>query len=137
MGLRLQYVEARGPADFKRAFAEIAQGRAQALLVAGSSAYFAYRDELRSFVTRSRLPTMYTLREMMDAGGLMAYAANLSDFVGRSAVYVDKLLKGANPADLPVEQPTEFDLVISLRTARSLGLTIPPAVLERADERIE
>jgi putative tryptophan/tyrosine transport system substrate-binding protein len=138
MGLALRYVEARGPQDFAAAFSTIEQARAQMLCVAGSSIYVPYRKELRDAVLKSRLPTLYTIREMVEeAAGLVAYAANLSDFIGRSAVYVDKILKGANPADLPVEQPTKFELVINLRTARALGITVPPAVLARADEVIQ
>jgi putative ABC transport system substrate-binding protein len=92
----------------------------------GSSAYLPYRQELRAAVVKARLPTLYTLREMVEeAAGLVAYAANLSHFIGRAAVYVDKVLKGANPAELPVEQPTKFELVINLRTARALGIAVP------------
>jgi putative ABC transport system substrate-binding protein len=138
MALQLRYVEARGPRDFPAAFAEIAQARTQMLCVAGSSLYLPYRKELRDFVLKSRLPTLYTLREMVEeAAGLVSYAASLSDFIGRAAVYVDRILRGANPADLPVEQPTKFELVINLRTARALGITVPPAVLARADEVIQ
>ncbi|MCC6194405.1 MAG: ABC transporter substrate-binding protein [Burkholderiales bacterium] len=133
--LRTPYIEARGPEDFDGAFAAIAKARAEALMVAGSSTYLRYRRELGEQVRGSRLPTMYTLREMViDAYGLMSYAANLSEFIKRSAVYVDRILRGARPADLPVEQPDKVELVINLRTARALGLTVPRAVLERADE---
>ncbi|MET0203481.1 MAG: ABC transporter substrate-binding protein [Casimicrobiaceae bacterium] len=138
LGLDLRHVEARGPQEFAAAFSTIAQSRAQMLCVAGGSIYLPYRKELREAVLKSRLPTLYTLREMLEeAAGLVAYAANLSDFIGRSAAYVDKILRGANPADLPVEQPTKFELVINLRTARALGITVPPAVLARADEVIQ
>jgi len=137
MHVRLHYVEARGEEDFAPAFAAMARERAQALLVAGSSAYFTYREQLGGFVARSRLPTMYTLREMVESAGLLSYAANLSDFIGRSAGYVDKLLKGADPAALAVAQPEKFDLVVNLRTAKELGLTIPASVLQRADEIIQ
>ena len=138
MGLALQYVEARGPQEFAAAFATIAEGRAQLLCVAGSSFYLRFRKELREAVLASRLPTLYTLREMVEeAAGLVAYAANLSAFVPRTAAYVDKILRGADPATLPVEQPTKFELVINLRTARALGITVPAAVLARADEVIQ
>ena len=138
LGLDLRHVEARGPQEFAAAFSTIAQSRAQMLCIAGGSIYLPYRKELREAVLKSRLPTLYTLREMLEeAAGLVAYAANLSDFIGRSAAYVDKILRGANPADLPVEQPTKFELVINLRTARTLGITVPPAVLARADEVIQ
>ena len=99
-------------------------------------------DEVLAFdpaelALKGRLPTMYSFRESVEAGGLMAYSVNLVDFVGHSAVYVDKILKGAKPADLPVEQPTKFELVINMKTAKALGLTISPSVLARADEVIQ
>jgi putative ABC transport system substrate-binding protein len=135
--IRLQPVEARGPEDFDGAFAAMARERAEALLVIGSSTFLAHRSRLAELAVKRRLPTMFSFRENVEAGGLMAYAVNMVDFVGRSAVYVDKILKGAKPADLPVEQPTKFELVINLQTARAIGLTIPQSLLLRADKVIE
>jgi putative ABC transport system substrate-binding protein len=135
--IRLQPVEARGPEEFDNAFAAMARERAEALLVTGSSTFLAHRSRLAELAVKRRLPTMHSFRENVEAGGLMAYAVNMADFVGSAAVYVDKILKGAKPADLPVEQPTKFELVINLKTAKALGATIPPSVLARADEVIQ
>jgi putative ABC transport system substrate-binding protein len=135
--IRLQHVEAKGPEEFESAFAAMARERADALLVGGTSTFLAHRTRLAELAVKGRLPTMYSFRESVEAGGLMAYAVNMADFVGRAAVYVDKILKGAKPADLPVEQPTKFELVINLKTAKALGLTIPQSVLARADEVIQ
>jgi putative tryptophan/tyrosine transport system substrate-binding protein len=135
--IRLQHVEARGPEEFESAFAAMARERADALLVNGTSTFLAHRTRLAELAVKGRLPTMYSFRESVEAGGLMAYAVNMSDFIGRAAVYVDKILKGAKPADLPVEQPTKFELIINQNTAKALGLTIPQVVLARADEVIQ
>jgi putative ABC transport system substrate-binding protein len=135
--IRLQRVEARGPEEFESAFAAMARERTEALVITGSSTFLAHRARLGELAVKGRLPTMYSFRENVEAGGLMAYAVNMADFVGRAAVYVDKILKGANPADLPVEQPTRFELVMNLKTARALGLTIPQSLLLRADEVIQ
>ena len=135
--MRLQHVEARGPEQFDSAFAAMARERADALLVNGTSTFLAHRVRLAELAVKNRLPTMYSFRESVEAGGLMAYAVNMAAFVERAAVYVDKILKGAKPADLPVEQPTKFELVINLKTAKALGLEIPPTLLARADEVIE
>src|SRR6266576_1127126 len=135
--IRLQHVEARGPQEFESAFAAMAREHADALLVTGSSTFLAHRARLAELAMKGRLPTMLSFRESVEAGGLMAYAVNMADFVGRAAVYVDKILKGAKPADLPVEQPTNFELVINLKTAKALGLTVPDTLLARADEVIE
>ena len=137
LGIRLQHVEARGPEHFESAFAAMARERADALLVSGSSTFLAHRARLAEFALRNRMPTMVSFREMVEAGGLMAYAVNMADFVGRAAVYVDKILKGAKPADLPVEQPTKFELVISMKTAKALGVELPQSLLLRADQLIE
>jgi ABC-type uncharacterized transport system substrate-binding protein len=113
------------------------KGRAQALYTTGDSLVNAQRLRINTFALAARLPTMFSRREYLEVGGLMSYGANFLDLIRRSADYVDKILRGASPADLPVEQPTKFDLVINLMTARALGLTVPPTLLARADEVIE
>jgi ABC-type uncharacterized transport system substrate-binding protein len=135
--VRLQVVEARGPADFDRAFSKMTRARAGALTVLTSSMLFGERRRLVGLAAKNRLPAVYPWREGVDAGGLMSYGANNADLSRRAATYVDKILKGAKPGDLPVEQPTKFELVINLKTAKALGLTIPPALLQRADEVIQ
>jgi ABC-type uncharacterized transport system substrate-binding protein len=137
LGIRLQHLEVRGPEDLENAFAAMARERAEALLVQGSSTFLVHRTRLADLAVKNRLPTMSNFREMVEAGCLMAYGINMSDFIGRSAVFVDKILKGAKPADLAVEQPTNFELAVNLKTAKALGLTIPPSVLARADEVIQ
>jgi putative tryptophan/tyrosine transport system substrate-binding protein len=137
LGIRLQHVEARGPEEFDSAFAAMARERADALLVTGTSTFLAHRTRLAELAVKGRLPTMHSFRESVEAGGLMAYAVNMADFVGRSAVYVDKILKGAKPADLPIEQPTKFELIINLKAAKALGITVPQALVLRADEVIQ
>jgi putative tryptophan/tyrosine transport system substrate-binding protein len=113
------------------------QSRPSALLTTADSVHQRYMDRIVAFTSENRLPAMHQLKEAVDRGGLMSYGANLPDLGRRAARYVDQILKGAKPADLPIEQPTKFELVINLKTARALGLTIPPAVLARADEVIE
>jgi putative ABC transport system substrate-binding protein len=135
--VRLQFVEARGPADLDRAFSEMTRARADALTVLTSSMLFGERRRLVDLAAKKRLPTVYPWREAVDAGGLMAYGPDLADLLRRVATYVDRILKGTKPADLPVEQPTKFELVINLKTAKTLGLTIPPSLLLRADQVIE
>ncbi len=137
LGVRLQFLEARGPADFDRAFSEMTRARAGALTVLGTTMLFNERRRLVDLATKSRLPAVYPWREGVDAGGLMAYGPNIPDLFRRAATYVDKILKGAKPSDLPVEQPTKFELVINLKTAKALGLTIPPSLLGRADEVLQ
>jgi putative ABC transport system substrate-binding protein len=130
-------VEVRQIDEFESAFARIAQARPQALDVLVDRLLLAHRTRIVEFVAEQRLPAMYPYREYVDAGGLLSYApSNIALFRG-AATYVDKLLKGAKPADLPVEQPTKFDLVINLKTAKALGLTIPQPLLLRADEVIQ
>ena len=119
LGVRLQVVEARGPADFDRAFSDMTQARAGALTVLFSSTFFNERRRLVDLAAKNHLPAVYLSREFVDAGGLMAYGANFADLYRRAATYVDKILKGAKPADLPVEQPTKFELVINLKTAKA------------------
>jgi len=137
LGLRLQQVEARGPEDFDRAFSEMAKARAGALTVLPSNMFFNERRRLVDLVAKSRLPAVYPWRDFVAAGGLMSYGLNVADLFRRAATYVDRILKGAKASDLPVEQPTKFDLVINLKTAKALGLTIPPWLLARADQVIE
>ena len=137
LGVRLQVVEVRGPADFDKAFSDMAREHAGAVTVMGSTMIIDERRRLVDLAAKHRLPAVYTSRESVDAGGLMAYGANFADLFRRAATYVDKILKGAKPGDLPVEQPTKFELVINLKTAKALGLTIPPSALLRADQVIE
>ncbi len=137
LGVRLQFVEARGPADFDRAFSDMTRARAGALTLLPSNMFIREHRRLVDLAARHRLPAVYVLREFVDAGGLMSYGASLTDSCRRAATYVDKILKGAKPGDLPVEQPTKFELIINLKTAKNLGLTIPQSVLARADEVIQ
>ena len=137
LGERLQFVEARGPEDFDRAFSDMTGARAGALTVLPIVMFFHERRRLVDLATKNRLPAVYPHREFLDAGGLMTYGPNLADLFRRAATYVDKILKGAKPGDLPVEQPTKFELVINLKTAKALGLTIPQSVLGRADQVIQ
>src|SRR5262245_27656340 len=134
--LTLQPWEIRNADDFDRVFAALNKQRPDGLLVAGGRLISDNQKRLVGFASKSRVPAMYPYREAVDAGGLMYYGADLADSYRRVAVYVDKILKGAKPADLPVEQPTKFELVINLKTAKQIGLTIPPNVLARADKVI-
>ena len=137
LGVRLQFVEARGPENFDRAFSEMTRARAGALTVLPSNMFISERRRLVDLAAKNRLPAVYPWREFVDAGGLMSYGLNVADLFRRAATYVDKILKGAKPADLPVEQPTKFELVINLKTAKILGLTIPQPLQQRADQMIE
>jgi putative ABC transport system substrate-binding protein len=137
LGMRPQFVEARGPENFDGAFSAMTRARAGALAVLTSAMLFGERRRLVDLAAKNRLPAVYPWREGVDAGGLMAYGPDLADLFRRVATYVDKILKGAKPGDLPVEQPTKFELVINLKTAKTLGLTIPPSLLARADEIIQ
>src|SRR5215831_12924909 len=135
--VELQSIEVSRVEDLDRAFSEVTQGRAQALIVAsGNPVTVARRAQGASFAQRSGLPSIYGLREYVDDGGLMSYGPSTADLYRRAATYVDKILKGTKPADLPVEQPTKFELGINLKTAKALGLTIPPSLLARADQVI-
>jgi putative ABC transport system substrate-binding protein len=134
--VQIQVLEARAPSELAQAFSAALKKRADALLVLGGSMLFAHRTQIVELATKSRLPAMGA-REFAEAGGLMAYGASLSDSAYRAAGYVHRILQGAKPADLPIEQPTKFELIVNLRTAKALGLTIPPSVLARADEVIE
>ena len=135
--VQLQILEARRPDELQTAFAAMARERAGALLVFSDGMFLLQRTRITDFAAKSSLPAMYARREFVDAGGLMSYASSLGENLRRAAAYVDKILKGAKPADLPVEQPTKFELVINLKTAKTLGLTIPPSLLLRADHVIE
>jgi len=136
-GVQLQIVEARTPAEIDAAFTAMRSQRAGGVLVLRDAVFRAQRAQIVGLAAKSRLPAVYGLREEAEAGGLMAYGASVPENFRRAATYVDKILKGAKPADLPVEQPTKFELVINLKTAKALGLTIPPSLLSRADQVIE
>jgi len=137
LGVQLQFVEARRPADLDRAFSEMTKAHAGALAVLPSTILVRERRRLVDLAAKNRLPAIYTQTEFVDAGGLMFYGPNTADLHRRAAAYVDKILKGAKPADLPIEQPTKFELLINLKTAKALGLPIPPSLLARADQVIE
>jgi len=137
LGLLLQSQDVRGPQDLAGAFARMAQVRPDAFLVLGDSLINMYRQQIAEFATQQHLPSVFFTREWVMAGGLMSYGPSIPDLYRRTATYVDKILKGAKPADLPVEQPMKFELVINLKTAQALGLTIPPIVLFRADEVLQ
>ena len=137
LGVRLQFFEAQGPADFDRVFSDMIRARGSALTVLGSGLFVSERRRLVDLAAKNRLPVVYQQRDFVEAGGLMSYGPDLADLFRRAAVYVDKILRGAQPGDLPVEQPTKFELVINLKTANTLGLMIPPSLLARADQVIE
>ena len=137
MGMRLQLVPAASPADVAGAFAAMTMERAEALSVFPSPMLFAEYGRIAGLAADNRLPTIYAAREGVDAGGLMSYGANLPDLSRKTALYVDKILKGAKPADLPVQQPTKFELVINLKTAKTLGIEVTPTLLAGADEVVE
>ena len=137
LGLTVQPWEVRAADGFEKVFAALNKERPDGLYVPGSPLMRANRKRIADFALKSRLPSVYSNREAVDAGGLMSYGADLADSYRRVAIYVDKILKGAKPADLPVEQPTKFELVINLKTAKQIGLTIPPSVLARADRVIK
>jgi putative ABC transport system substrate-binding protein len=134
--VQLQLVEVRGPTELDNAFSAITRDRARALVVLPDAIFQDQRSRIVALAAKGRVPAMYAWREPVDAGGLMSYGASVPDIFRRAAVYVDKILKGARPAELPVEQPTRFELVINMKTARALGLTIPQSVLIRADQVI-
>ena len=136
-GVQLQPLAARGLNEFDSAFSAMVRERAGALLVVSDAIFSFYRIQLVDLAAKHRLPTMYGSAQYPEVGGLMAYGSNFADQNRRAATYVDKILKGAKPADLPVEQPTKFELVINLKTAKALGLTIPQSLLLRADRIIE
>ncbi len=135
--VQLQILKAQGPEEFDSAFAAMTRERAGALYVVGDPMLSQQRRRLAELAAKSRLPAVYELKDHAEAGGLMAYGPNLLDMYWRAATYVDKILKGAKPGDLPVEQPAKFEFVINLKTAKALGLTIPQSLLRRADEVIQ
>jgi putative ABC transport system substrate-binding protein len=137
IGLKLQPLELRNPPDLTDAFRVITRSRAEALFVLESALMFRARGEIAQLALKNRLPTSFAFREYVDAGGLVSYGVNFSSMFRRAAEYIDKILKGGNPGDLPVEQPTKFELVINLKTAKALGLTIPQSVMLQADEIIQ
>ena len=137
LGVRVTPFEVRKPADFTPIFAAIAKARPNALIPLAEPLTRTYRRQIVEFAVKNQLPMIAELREFADAGGLMSYGASLLDLYRRAATYVDKILKGTKPADLPVEQPTKFELLINLKNAKALGLTIPQSVLIRADEVIQ
>ena len=137
LGLTLQSVSVRGAPELADAFTAIISARAEALLVDNSGLAFVQRRAIVEFAAKHRLPAIYAFRQFPEDGGLMAYGVDLRDLYRRAAGYVDKIFKGAKPADLPVEQPTKYELVINLKTAKALGLTIPQSLLQRADEMIQ
>jgi putative tryptophan/tyrosine transport system substrate-binding protein len=135
--VRVLVVEARGPDDLERAFAEMSDARAGALMVVATPLFVIERRRLAELSRRTGLPAMSEFREFAVEGGLITYGPSIADLNRRAAGYVAKILKGAKPADLPVEQPTKFELVINLKTAEALGLAVPHSLLARADEVIE
>ena len=137
LGIRFESIDLRASDQMEDALATIAKQRVDALLVMPDPVVFPHLKRLADFATGNRLPTTSLLREFVNAGSLMSYGPSLSDLVRRSAAYVDKILRGAKPADLPVEQPTKFEFMLNLKTAKALGLTIPQSVLVRADEIIQ
>jgi putative ABC transport system substrate-binding protein len=137
LALELQPIEVHGPEDFEAAFAAATRGKAGALIAFDDALTLYYRSLIVALAAANRLPAMYGYREFPDEGGLISYGANLASHYRHAAKYVDKVLKGVKPADLPIEQPAKFELVINLKTAKALGLTVTPALLARADEVIE
>ena len=137
LGVQLQPLEARNPQEIEGAFAAMIRERAGALLMLSDAIFFTQRRQIAELAAKGRLPSILGTNEYPDAGGLMAYGPNLADLDRRAATFVDRILKGARPGDLPVELPTKFDLVINLRTAKAIGLTIPPSLLQRADRIID
>ena len=135
--VQLQYLDVLSPEDIETAFRHASKGRADALVVLGGLVLISHRAQVANLAAKNRLPAIYNVPEFVDAGGLMTYGASYIDLYRRAATYVDKILKGAKPADLPVEQPTEFEFIINLKAAKQIGLTIPPNVLARADKVIK
>jgi putative ABC transport system substrate-binding protein len=137
LGLTLQSQEVRGPTDFERVFAVMAREHPRAFLLITDGVTLQHAQPIVDFVTRNRIPSMFDHPELVVTGALIGYGPSILALWRRAALYVDKILKGAKPADLPIEQPTKFELVINLKTAKALGLTIPRSLLLRADEVIQ
>jgi putative ABC transport system substrate-binding protein len=137
VGLFVIPIKARNPIETENAFAELGKERVDAVMVASDAVFFGQRQRIAELALRNRIPTMFSLREYAEAGGLMSYGEDLADFFYRAAFYVDKIFKGARPGDLPIEQPTRFNLVINRKTADALGVTIPPQLYMFADEVME
>ena len=137
LGVKLQFQDLKEPDDLNRAFEAITKARTGALIVTGGPVASANRKRIVEFAVKSRLPAIYSRREFVEAGGLMSYDPSPNDLSRRAAVFVDKILKGTKPADLPVEQPIKFEFIINLKAAKQIGLTIPPNVLARADRVIK
>jgi putative ABC transport system substrate-binding protein len=136
LGITLQSLQVQDPSELDDAFAEMTRECLDGLMVLGGPLTVRHRTQIVELAAKSRLPAIYSNREFVNAGGLMAYGPNLPDRFHRAAVYVDKILKGAKPGDLPVERSMKFELVINLKTAQALGLTMPPSILFQADEVI-
>jgi ABC-type uncharacterized transport system substrate-binding protein len=136
-GVKLQYLVVINPKDLETAFRAASKEHAQAVLVLAGPVVNAERKQIAELAAKNRLPAIFPFPEYLDFGGLMSYGASIADSYGRAATYVDKILKGAKPADLPVEQPKKFELIINLKAAKQIGLTIPPNVLARADRVIK
>jgi putative ABC transport system substrate-binding protein len=137
LGLRLQVYGARDPAEFESAFAAMTHARTEALVVLADVMLIVERKQLAKFAANARIPAIYGLRDHAEAGGLIAYGFSMPDVCRRASIFVDKILKGAKPSELPIQQPTKFELVINLKTAKALGLDIPDKLLALADEVIE
>jgi putative tryptophan/tyrosine transport system substrate-binding protein len=137
LGIEVQSLEVRGPDDFNNVFEAVRQNHPDALIAVEDPLTNSYLSQIANFAAANKLPAIFGFREFVDAGGLMAYGANLGDLFRRAAAYVDKILRGAKPAELPIQQPTKFELVINLKAAKTLGLIVPPTLLARADEVIE
>jgi putative ABC transport system substrate-binding protein len=137
LAVQLQYLDVRDPKDIETVFRAAGKGRADSVLVLAGSVVNSHRTQIAELAVKGRLPAIYFRSEFVEDGGLMSYATNITDLDRRAAIYVDRILKGTKPADLPIEQPIKFELVINLKAAKQIGLTIPPSVLARADKVIK
>jgi len=137
LGIEVQSLEVRGPDDFNNVFEAVRQNHPDALIAVEDPLTNSYLSQIANFAAANKLPAIFGFREFVDAGGLMAYGANLPDVLRQAAGFVDKILKGAKAADLPIEQPAKLELVINIKTAKALGVTMPPSILARADSVIE